>query len=142
MTADCTLSRKGATRRERLVCLDASQLLEYRLKQIPSIFGRLVCLGKDGSLTSLLPRSISKGAIREVQRRLFREWLNLNLRSKESDLRPYIETPGANICSIETQRLMIRLCRDIVPRNASPNEMQLFIGSVETVLQSLASELT
>ena len=56
------------------------------LDQIPSIFGQMVCLAEDLPFTSDLTSKMSCEVVGELHASLFRRWLQLEFKHKESDL--------------------------------------------------------
>jgi hypothetical protein len=118
--------------------LENGQELEEILERIPSVFGQIVCLAKGLPFVSKTAKKVPASFIRKLHGRLFRRWVEMQLADKEADLLPYLATITADIASLKCRKVMLNLCRDVVPADATAAEMQLFLGSVETVLRSLA----
>ena len=112
--------------------------LEEILERIPSVFGQIVCLAKGFPLISRTAKRVPSSVVRELHGRLFRRWVEMQLADKEADLLPYLATITGDVASLKCRKVMVNLCRDVVPAEATAAEMQLFVGSVETILRSLA----
>ncbi len=112
--------------------------LEEILDQIPSVFGQVICLAKGLPLVSSTAKKVPRSVVRELHGRLFRRWVRMELADKEADLLPYLATITGDVASLKCRKVMLNLCRDVIPADATAAEMQLFVGSVETILRSVA----
>ncbi len=114
--------------------------LTEALESIPSIFAQIVCLTEKLPFTSELTAGMTEPALDELRSELFRRWLEFDLRAKEVDLACYLSVLGRDISQVRVRRLLLGLCRSIVPELASLNEMHLFLGEISAVLSSLAHD--
>lgn len=120
------------------------------VSQIPSIYGRLVYLGRlrnsdtgryeHHGLAVMFDEILADSALRESHLRSFRDWLNFDLEQQRADLELYLsEQPTSRRTLLETW-LRLAPYRSTIPAGASPADRDLFLGEFEVLLRILLNE--
>lgn len=128
----------------------SEDLWRRTISQIPSIYGRLVYLGKlrnsntgryeHHGLEAMFNENLADSAMRESHLASFRQWLEFDLEQQRADLELYlIEQPTSRRTLLETW-LRLAPYRDAVPISASPADRELFHGEFEALLRILLNE--
>ncbi len=129
--------------RDDIGAISLEESADAQLAQLPSAFAQFVFLN--------LLRSDQKRAARvlfgmdewtddcerilvEMHLRAFRRWLGLDLREKQRDLQPYLDTlPYAG--AIPPAVRFLQFCQDMAPMEASLNEIKLFLASIDVLVR-------
>src|SRR4029450_12051535 len=116
-------------------------------QDIPSLFARIIYMSSlrnsrhkytESEFISAFDRGICHRIIEEAHSSTFRVWLSMDWRAKAADLKPYLLTLGFRGSPFRQSLPWNHLCEDIVPNDASVNEVQLFLSTVHTVVHVLA----
>jgi hypothetical protein len=127
-----------------------SDYLEFTLRQIPTIFGRLVYTASlwDPNSGSYRHHPLCKvvsaldvdASLRLIHLNVFRQWLALNLRQQRGDLMRYLDYDEADAWQILTTWNDRGLLENLPPTAAPRHEGQLYRGDISLVLESLRAE--
>lgn len=121
------------------ISLDESA--DFQLSQVPSTFAQCVFLNLLRSDRKRAARVLfgldmwtddCERLLNDLHLRAFRRWLGLDLREKQRDLQPYLDTLAYEGAFPPPVRFL-QFCRDIAPMEASLNETKLFLASVEVL---------
>jgi len=121
------------------------------LRQIPTIYGRLVYLAQRRNpdsglyehhgLAKMFGEEEAHTALRSSHDGTFRQWLDLGLEEQKADLGLYfVGLPTSRQVLVENW-LRLSPYRYLVPFDASPAYQQLFLGDLELLLQIVRNEL-
>jgi hypothetical protein len=125
----------------------SAQYLSARLREIPSLFARLVFLADLGRPRShtrglLYPTSdslsVETDGISRLSSQLFREWLTLSTKNKTEDMKLYLASLGH--AGVPDRGEFLEFVRQIVPGDASLPEKDFFLGTVQFITDVLASQ--
>ncbi|NWF85508.1 MAG: hypothetical protein HXY18_16965 [Bryobacteraceae bacterium] len=130
--------------------LASEDLWRRTVSQIPSIYGRLVYLGRlrntdtgryeHHGLAAMFDEALADSALRESHLSSFRDWLNSDLEQQRADLELYLsEQPTSRRTLLETW-LRLAPYRATIPAGASPADRDLFLGEFEALLRILLNE--
>jgi len=124
-----------------------ADLWKHTLSRIPTVSGRLVYLAtlrdvnsgtyRHHGLIASFGREEAVKALRESHDVAFREWLQLSLAEKNSDLRDYLARLDEPQDEVVHHWLQSRLYRSYVPASAISAEADLFCRDLETLLELL-----
>jgi hypothetical protein len=123
---------------------DVARLWDERINTIPTVFGRMVYMAQqrqaygrysDSEIAKMTSQATCERVIRDAHVRAFRVWLALSLEEKTADLKPYFQTLTFTGPPHELRIRWDRLCRDLIPPRISSTEVNLFLGTAQTVLR-------
>ena len=133
---------KGMLERDPL-----ADLWKHTLSQIPSVYGRLAYLAslrdlnsgvyRHHGLTLAFGREESARALRESHLKIFREWLNLALASKSSDLTEHLEGLEEGSATVAANWLRTGHFRNLLPDQATRAQSAQFIQESTTLLEMI-----
>ena len=116
---------------------------QERLQDADCLFARLIyvsCL-RDASgryvdpyLLGICPARMCNMILAEVHREIFREWLQLSLRSKMKDLKAYSDSVTKGT---DDECAWVALCREAIPSGISIQELKLFREAVKRLVPFL-----
>ncbi len=115
----------------------------HTLRQIPTIFGRLVCLSslRDEAtgryahpvLVPLVGVEEADRTLRHSHHQVFTQWIGSSLEDQKADLEEYLGTAGGG-------QDVFRRYRRLTPPTARDVERQLYLADLETLLELLRCE--
>jgi hypothetical protein len=124
-----------------------ADLFKHTLSSIPTVYGRMAYLAslrdpnsgvyRHHGLGVAFGRDQSIRALQSSHTKVFREWLNLPLRRKSSDLVEYLEGLGDPRGVVVRHWLRSRGYLTCIPDAASKAERELYTGDVEALLNAL-----
>ena len=130
---------------------DVEALWQQRLNTIPTVFGRMVYMAQqrrlygrytDPDIEAWTTAAVCQRVIRDAHLRVFRAWLALDIGAKATDLKPYFQTITF-VGPVHDLRLQWhQLCRDLIPPRVSATEVNLFLGTAQTLLKFFAKKRT
>ncbi len=127
-----------------------AQYLSTRLREIPSLFARLVFLAELGQPEShtrglLYPtadrvsvEAVDAEVIARLSSQLFREWLALSTRNKTEDMKRYFTSLGQ--VKVPDRDKFLEFAAQLVPNDASPPEKEFFLGTARFITEVLAGQ--
>lgn len=107
-------------------------LRELALQQIPSLFAQLIFL------SGLRDDGCTDPVLAKLRQSVFTNWLSLNCEQQLNDLVPYLSALACTPQELRFRSTLLRLCHDIVPEEASNDEVRLFVRKVDAILYTLA----
>jgi hypothetical protein len=122
------------------------KLWEQRLNSIPTVFGRMVYMAQqrrmhgrytDPELVTTVSQTVCARVIREAHMKVFRIWLSLSMEEQAADLKPYFQTITFSGAPHDLRIKWNQLCRDLIPPRVSSTEVNLFLGTAQTLLRFL-----
>jgi hypothetical protein len=128
----------------------AAHYLNARLREIPSLFARLVFLAELGQPQShtrslLYPaadrvsvEAVDADVITRLSSQLFREWLALSTKNKTEDMKHYLTSLGR--ARMPDQEEFLKFAMQLVPNDASLPEKDLFLGTVKFITEMLGAQ--
>jgi len=121
----------------------ATELWRNVLRQIPTVFGRLVFLASlrdpatdrymHPGLTRMLGGSEADRALRQSHYQVFSQWIASSLEEQKVDLDDYLRRSGQETGSF-------RRFRNLAPPTARDVERQLYLIDLETLLELIRCE--
>ena len=127
-----------------------ADLCKHTLSRIPSISGRLIYLAtlrdlhsgtyRHHGLIASFGRDEAVRALRESHDTTFREWLQLSLAEKSSDLRDYLARLDEPQDEVVKHWLHSHVYRHYVPASAISAEADLFCRDLEILLELLKND--
>ena len=128
----------------------APDLWRNTLSQIPAIFGRLVYLAslrdpnsgryEHHGLALVFGQKEADRALRESHSQTFAEWICFNLEQQKADLDLYLSALMENRSVIVETWLRLAPYRNLVPSNAAPVQVELYLSDFGAILELLRSE--
>lgn len=141
------MRNRGTDRIERTAAAD---LWRNTLLQIPSVFGRLVCLaglrdpvtGKYAhhGLALVFGEEEASRALRKSHAQEFEEWLSFNLEQQKADLDLYLSSFQEDKVAVIENWLTVRMYRTFLPGSAKSMEKRLYMADLEALLALLKNE--
>jgi hypothetical protein len=138
---------QGMLRQYSLSVDDARGLWSRKIEEIPSLFARIVYMAglrnvtgryKDPELAAIVGSSVCHDVIKAAHSKAFSVWFSLNWTARTTDLKPYLVTLGFRGSPARWPISWEQVCKDIVPCDASINDVQLFLGTVTAVIDMLS----
>jgi hypothetical protein len=121
------------------------------LRQIPTVYGRLVYLAQRRSpdsglyehhgLAKMFGEEEADTALHLSHDQTFRRWLELGLEEQKADLALYFAGLPTNRKVLVENWLRLAPYRNLVPYDASPADKELFLTDLELLLRTIRNEL-
>jgi hypothetical protein len=127
-----------------------ADLWRHTLSQIQSIFGRLVYLAslrnsntgryEHHGLALIYGEEEADLVLRKSHSEAFVEWINYGLEQQKADLDLYLSALSTDRKTVVETWLRLAPYRNMMPGSAAPQERQLYLTDLETLLWLLRNE--
>jgi hypothetical protein len=127
-----------------------TDLWRTTLSQIPTTFGRLICLASlrdqdtgtyhHPGLEQLFGQEQAERTLRECHGQIFSDWLCFNLEQQKKDLEAYLDELHEDKKTILATWLRLAPYRHYPPADALDAERNLFTADMEMVLELLSRD--
>ncbi len=121
------------------------------LRQIPTVYGRLVYLAQRRSpdsglyehhgLAKIFGEEEADTALRASHDGTFRQWLNLGIEEQKADLSLYFAGLPTSRKVLVENWMRLAPYRSLIPFDASPADSGLFLTDIEILLRTIRNEL-
>jgi len=122
-----------------------ADLWKHTLSSIPTTYGKLTCLAalrdpnsgqyRHYGLSAAFGREESAAALRQSHQQVFREWLNLPLPSKSSDLKEFLSGLDEESSAVASNWLRSGYIETLAPDRATRAQRAQFRQEVEILLE-------